>query len=168
MDYAAGLLKLSKDATADVKQLAIRASEGRWGYGDWTMLLVGACIYTICRQNSLPLLMVGRIHHEGWWIGSAVLFQDARDGLLGDRLPSKHASRVIEPIRSARVERLRYSVVPTVDPLTVNHTKDKGPAVDSSNDTNERSCCLQAAPSFLGAFLSRLFALWSVLCFAFA
>ena len=55
VNFAAGQLRLSKDAAADAKALVVRASEGRWGDGDWTTLLVGACVYAASRQNALPL-----------------------------------------------------------------------------------------------------------------
>lgn len=57
VNFATGQLKLSRDAAADAKLLVIRAAEGRWGEGEWTTLLVGACVYVACRQNALPLSM---------------------------------------------------------------------------------------------------------------
>ena len=55
--FAAGQLKLPRDAAADARALVPRASEGRWGDGDWTVLLVGACVYCAARQNQLPITM---------------------------------------------------------------------------------------------------------------
>ena len=55
--FAAGQLKLPRDAAADARALVTRASEGRWGDGDWTVLLVGACVYCAARQNQLPITM---------------------------------------------------------------------------------------------------------------
>ena len=57
MDFAAQQLRLTKDAAADARALVVRASEGRWGEGDWTKLLVGACVYCAARQNTLPIAM---------------------------------------------------------------------------------------------------------------
>ena len=49
VDFAAQQLRLTKDAAADARALVVRASEGRWGEGDWTTLLVGACVYCAAR-----------------------------------------------------------------------------------------------------------------------
>ncbi len=57
VDFAAQQLRLTKDAAADARALVVRASEGRWGEGDWTTLLVGACVYCAARQNTLPIAM---------------------------------------------------------------------------------------------------------------
>ena len=57
VDFAAQQLRLSKDSAADARQLVVRASEGRWGDGDWTTLLVGAAVYVAARQNGLPIAM---------------------------------------------------------------------------------------------------------------
>ena len=57
VDFAAQQLRLTKDAAADARALVVRASEGRWGEGDWTKLLVGACVYCAARQNTLPIAM---------------------------------------------------------------------------------------------------------------
>ena len=57
VDFAAQQLRLSKDAANDARALVVKASEGRWGDGDWTTLLVGACVYVSARQNALPIAM---------------------------------------------------------------------------------------------------------------
>ena len=57
VDFAAQQLRLTKDAAADARALVVRACEGRWGEGDWTTLLVGACVYCAARQNTLPIAM---------------------------------------------------------------------------------------------------------------
>ena len=57
VDFAAQQLRLTKDAADDARALVVKASEGRWGEGDWTTLLVGACVYCAARQNTLPIAM---------------------------------------------------------------------------------------------------------------
>ena len=57
VDFAAQQLRLTKNAADDARALVVKASEGRWGEGDWTTLLVGACVYCAARQNTLPIAM---------------------------------------------------------------------------------------------------------------
>ena len=48
-------LRLGKDAAADAKALVVKACDGRWGEGEWTTMLTGACVYAASRQNALPI-----------------------------------------------------------------------------------------------------------------
>ena len=55
VNFACGQLRLSKDAAADAKALVVKACDGRWGDGEWTTMLTGACVYAASRQNQLPI-----------------------------------------------------------------------------------------------------------------
>ena len=55
VNFACGQLRLGKDATADAKALVVKACDGRWGEGEWTTMLTGACVYAASRQNALPI-----------------------------------------------------------------------------------------------------------------
>ena len=55
VNFACGQLRLGKDAAADAKALVVKACDGRWGEGEWTTMLTGACVYAASRQNSLPI-----------------------------------------------------------------------------------------------------------------
>ena len=55
VNLACGQLRLGKDATADAKALVVKACDGRWGEGEWTTMLTGACVYAASRQNALPI-----------------------------------------------------------------------------------------------------------------
>ena len=57
VEHTGALLKLNKDIIAEVKDLVTRASDGKWGQGLWTSQLTGACVYSVCRQNNLPVSM---------------------------------------------------------------------------------------------------------------
>ena len=57
VEHTGAQLKLSKDIIAEVKELVTRASDGKWGQGQWTSQLTGACVYSVCRQNNLPVAM---------------------------------------------------------------------------------------------------------------
>lgn len=57
VEHTGQLLKLNKDIIAEVKDLVTRASDGKWGQGLWTSQLTGACVYSVCRQNNLPVSM---------------------------------------------------------------------------------------------------------------
>lgn len=57
VEHTGALLKLNKDIIAEVKDLVTRASDGKWGQGLWTAQLTGACVYSVCRQNNLPVSM---------------------------------------------------------------------------------------------------------------
>ena len=55
VNFACGQLRLGKDASADAKALVVKACDGRWGEGEWTTMLTGACVYAASRQNALPI-----------------------------------------------------------------------------------------------------------------
>ena len=55
VNFACGQLRLGKDAAADAKALVVKACDGRWGEGEWTTMLTGACVYAASRQNALPI-----------------------------------------------------------------------------------------------------------------
>ena len=66
VNFACGQLRLGKDAAADAKALVVKACDGRWGEGEWTTMLTGACVYAASRQNALPITVRTSRRRASW------------------------------------------------------------------------------------------------------
>ncbi|KAJ7546547.1 hypothetical protein O6H91_08G043900 [Diphasiastrum complanatum] len=58
VEYLAGVLRVPSDTVNTANHMLECATEGQWGMGRWTDILVGACIYAAARQAHLPLSIV--------------------------------------------------------------------------------------------------------------